>query len=305
MPRPYWTGQLRLSLVSCPITLSPAINEAEHIRLHQINPETGNRISLQPVDAETREPVERDKLIKGYEIEKGRYVELANEELEALKIESSRVLDLTAFVDRASVEPLYINASYYVHPEKGGEEAYRVIAQAMTGKRKVALGRIVLSTREHPVLVEPFEGGLLMATLRSADEVRAADFDLDKGKLNPEMVDIAETIIERLAGKFDPGSFRDRYQDALKELIEAKSKGIPLKASQPARTASNVVDLMAALKSSLGETTTETRKATKKKPAAESKDRRQGNILLPVKGGAAGSSVQTAEVHKLPRRKAR
>src|ERR1700684_4283023 len=187
MARPYWSGQLRLSLVSCPITLSPATTDSERIRLHQINPATGHRITLQPVDAESGESVDSNDLNKRYEIEKGSYVELTNEDLEDLKIESSHVLNLTGFVDRASIDPLYIDSSYYVSPDKNGVEAYRVIVQAMAKRRKAALGRIVLTTREHPVLVEPLAGGLLMTTLRSADEVRPAEFEFKNEKLNPEM----------------------------------------------------------------------------------------------------------------------
>lgn len=302
MPRPYWSGQLRLSLVSCPIYLTPATSESERIRLNQINPATGNRIALQPVDVVTRDPVERSDLVRGYEIEKGHYVILTNDELDDLKIESSRVLDLTAFVDRASIDPLYIDASYYVYPEKGAEEAYRVIAEAMLNKRKAALGRVTFAMREHPVLVEPFGGGILMATLRSTDEVRAAEFDFKDGKLNPEMIEIAETIIERMKGKFEPTAFRDRYQDALRELIEAKAKGMKLKQPEPAHP-SNVIDLMAALKRSLQQNQATSQPGTKKKRGRATSDRRQGSLLLPVRGG--GRTAAAKERQTTRRRRAR
>jgi DNA end-binding protein Ku len=202
MPRPSWSGHLRLSLVSCPIFLAPATSEAERIRLNQINPATGNRISTKTVDAETGEEVPRGELVKGYQYEKGRYVILDNEDLEKIQIESTKILDLTAFVDRGSVNPLYLETPYYVYPEgKTGVEAYRVIAEALRNKGKAAIGRIVLSSREHPVMVEPFEEGLMMQTLRAASEVREANFDLPKDKLDPEMVQLAESILDRFAGE--------------------------------------------------------------------------------------------------------
>ena len=302
MARPYWSGQLRLSLVSCPITLSPATTDSERIRLHQINPATGHRITLQPVDAESGESVDRNDLIKGYEIEKGSYVELTNEDLEDLKIESSHVLNLTGFVDRASIDPLYIDSSYYVSPDKNGVEAYRVIVQAMAKRRKAALGRIVLTTREHPVLVEPLAGGLLMTTLRSADEVRPAEFEFKNEKLNPEMVALAETIIEKMPGKFYPDKFRDRYQDALHDLIQAKSKGMKLEHPKWVKGTGNVVDLMSALKKSLEKNRTTPPEPTSKKRAPAPQDRRQGNIMLPVNGGSKAER-RGAEIHRLPRSK--
>jgi DNA end-binding protein Ku len=286
MPRPSWNGQLRLSLVSCPIYLSPATSEAERIRLNMINPETGNRISMRTVDSETGEEISRDRLVKGYEVEKGQYIILDPEEIDSLAVESSRVLDLAHFINRSEVEPLYISTPYYVYPDKGGEEAYRVIAQAMAAKKRAALGRIVLSTREHPVMVEPFMGGLLMSVLRSPDEVRAADFNFKGGKLDPEMVDLAATIMDRLEGKWDPVEFRDHYQEALRQLIEAKQRGTPIKkGAPPAPEPSNVVDLMAVLKRSIAGNTAKAAAPQSAKPKRGAKvDRRQRTMLLPVEG---------------------
>ena len=298
MPRPSWNGQLRLSLVSCPIYLSPATTEADRIRLHMINPETGNRISMRTVDSETGEEVARDKLVKGYEVEKGQYVILEPEELDDLAVESTRILDLSGFINRSDVDPLYIAAPYYVYPDKGGEEAYRVISQAMANKKRVALGRIVLSTREHPVMVEPFMGGLLMSVLRSDDEVRTADYNFKGGKLNAEMVDLAETIMDRLVGEWDPEQFRDHYQDALRELIEAKQRGATVKRRAPATAEpSNVVDLMAVLKRSVAGArgaAAETPAVAKPKRRAKI-DRRQGTMLLPVPGKPASRAGDAKE----------
>jgi DNA end-binding protein Ku len=201
MLRPSWSGFLRLSLVSCPIMLSPATSEAERIRFNMLNPATGNRIAMQTVESETRQTVERSETVKGYKLEDGRYVTVTDEELSELKPESSKVLTLTNFVGRDEVDPLYVDTAYFVYPEKSGVEAYRVIAQALRNKKRGALGRIVLSQREHPVMLEPYEDGLLMCTLRSQGEVRSADFDLTQTPLDKEMVGLAESIIEKMKGK--------------------------------------------------------------------------------------------------------
>jgi DNA end-binding protein Ku len=268
MPRATWTGHLRISLVSCPINLAPATSSAQRVRLHQINPETGNRVRQRLVDEETGEAVERADLVWGYEAEKGEYVTLTREELDAIKVESSRILDLTSFVDRREVDPLYIDTPYFIYPEKNGLEAYRVIAEAMGATKRVGLGRIVLSTREHPIMVEPFEEGLLMTTLRFAGEVRDAAFDFPRERIDPEMTQMAEAILQRLRGHWKPASFRDSHQDALHELIRSKQQGRPVKAGgRDVAAPDNVVDLMAVLKRSLAEQPGRTASGRSVKPA--------------------------------------
>ena len=299
MPRPSWSGYLRLSLVSCPINLAPATSETERIRLHQINPSTGNRIRMQPIDAETGDPVERGELVKGYEYDKGQYVVLNKQELDQIQVTATKVLDLTTFVDRDSVNPLFLASPYYVYPAaKPAIEAYRVICEAMKQRKKVAIGRIVLSSREHVVMVEPFEEGLLMSTMRAADEVRAADYELPEDKLDPAMVSMAETIIERYQSEWKPEAIQDRYQEALRELVEAKLKGLPAPVhAEP--SPSNVIDLMSALKRSLEskpekakpEATKEERAAKPKRKAA-ARDARQPSMLLPMKGGGKAAAAQ-------------
>jgi DNA end-binding protein Ku len=219
-----------------------------------LNPATGNRIAMQTVDSETRQPVERSETVKGYKLDDGRYVSVTDEELGDSKPESSKVLTLSNFVGRDEVDPLYVDTPYFVYPEKNGVEAYRVIAQALKNKKRVALGRIVLSQREHPVMLEPFEDGLLMCTLRSEDEVREAEFDLDTTPLDKEMVSLAESIIERMKGNWSPEKFNDAYQDAVRALIETKAKGLPAPKGTPVGPPSNVVDLMSVLKKSLAAT---------------------------------------------------
>jgi DNA end-binding protein Ku len=302
MPRPTWSGHLRLSLVACPIFLTPATSESERIRLNQINAATGNRIAMKTVDSVTGEPVERSGIVKGYQYEKGQYVILDNKEIEQIQIESTKLLDMATFVDRESVDDLYLESPYYIYPEgKTGIEAFRVIRQALINGKKAAIGRIVLSSREHPVMVEPRGDGLLMWTLRTASEVREAEYELPDEKLNGEMVQLAETILARYEGEWEPEEFHDRYQDALRAMVEAKIKGLPASAPEPVAPPSNVVDLMAALKKSLASEAPRGEAKKAKKPA----DRRQTNMLLPVQGSgkAAEKVAEKTEAKPAPKRR--
>jgi DNA end-binding protein Ku len=225
MPRASWNGFLRLSLVTCPVYLVPATSEAKRVRFNQLNAETGNRVAQQLVDSKTGDPVDRDQIVKGYEYERGRYVTITDDELKDLQIESSKIIDLDRFVDRDEVDPIYLDTPYYIYPD--GElaaETFRVIGEAMAKTNTVGLGHVTISSRERLVLVEPRDGGLVMSTVRSADEVRPPEFAAKpKGEADPDMVAIAETIIERRSGIFEPETFHDRYQDALRELVEAKT----------------------------------------------------------------------------------
>ncbi|MGA8401213.1 MAG: Ku protein [Stellaceae bacterium] len=310
MPRASWTGFLRLSLVSCPVYLSPATSEAKRIRLNQLNAETGNRLKQQLVDSETGEVVERDQIVKGYEYDRGRYVTISDEELKDLQIESSKIIDLDQFVDRDVVDPVYLDAPYYIYPDgELADEAFRVIGEAMAHKHKVGIGKVVLSSRERLVLVEPRDGGLLMSTLHSADEVRPAEFSAKhKGEIDTDMVAIAETIIERKAATFDPENFRDRYQDALNALVESKTKGLATP-SRAVEEPPKVVNLMDALKRSLaqegGGATAKSVKEPKraaKAAAGKSPDRRQVAMLLPVSGGGKKKEAPAAAPVQAPAR---
>jgi len=304
MPRATWNGFLRLSLVSCPIYLTPATSEAKNIRLHQLNPETGNRVKQMLVDSETDEPVERADVVKGFEYERHQYVVIPDDELQALKIESSQTVDLDRFVKRDDIEPLYLDTPYYVYPDgKIAIETFRVIGEAMAETGRVGIGRIVLSSRERMVLVEPLGGGMLMRTLRSADEVRQPEFGkVADGEADPDMVAVAKTIIERRSGEFDPEDVRDRYQDALRELVESKAEG-----KSPARKqrseAPQVIDLREALMRSLRETGGDQQPTRKGK--AKTTDRRQGAMLLPMVGGKGQGKEQPAATEAPARGKTR
>jgi len=251
--RPAWQGQLRLSLVSCPVALYGATGRTADISFHLLNPETNNRIRMIPTDPDTG-PVERADLVKGYEISKNHYVVLSNDELQAVKLESTRTIEIERFVDEKDIDRLYWNDPYYLLPdEKTGAEAYGVIREALRAAGRIALGRVVMHTRERLVALEPRGKGILLYTLRMADEVipaKDAFADISSARPDPKMVEIARKIIDQQEGEFEPGKFHDRYESALRDLIRRKQKGEKLITAEPVAD-DNVIDLMAALKKSL------------------------------------------------------
>ena len=252
--RPSWEGHLRLSLVTCPVALWAATTEAETIRFNLINPKTNNRIRMQTVDAGTGEQVSRGELVKGFQVAKGEYVLFDKEELDAVKLESTRIIDIEKFVPRASIDRLYWDTPYHLVPAgKTGIEAYAVIRAAMAKQNMVAIGRLVMSTRERVCAIEIEEGALVLTTLRTAEEVRAiGEVGLPElPKPDPKMLQIAEQIVAQQSGAFEPSEFTDRYEDALHALIEDKRKGRPVKPAKAANDDTKVIDLMAALRKSL------------------------------------------------------
>lgn len=254
-PRAYWKGSLKLSLVTCPVALYPASTAAEKTRFHMINRETGNRLKQQMVDSETGDVVEGEDKARGYELTKGKYVEIEKDELEAVQIESNHTIDIDSFVPAEEIDKRYLNHPYYIVPDgKAGVDAFAVIRDAMKDQERVALARIVLTNREHIIALEPLGKGLLGTTLRYPYELRdEADYfgDIRSPKVSKDMVELASHILDSKAAHFDPEKFKDEYETALKALVRRKAAGKPIKAAEREERADNVVSLMDALKQSL------------------------------------------------------
>jgi DNA end-binding protein Ku len=254
--RPSWQGHLRLSLVTCLVALFPATSEADTVRFNLINPETNNRIKMKTVDAGTGEEVSRSDLVKGFAIAKNQYVLLDKEDIEAVKLESTRIIDIESFVPAASIDRLYWDTPYHLVPSgKTGIEAFAVIREAMEKKRTIAIGRLVMSTRERICALEPGRDEIVLTTLRTHEEVRDVEEigPIELPKADPQMLDIAEKIIDQQRGDFDPSLFVDRYEQALREVIQRKREGMPVAVASDEVPETNVVNLMDALRRSLGD----------------------------------------------------
>jgi DNA end-binding protein Ku len=258
--RAYWSGQIRLALVSIPVEIFAATKAGAAIRFNQVHKPSGKRIAYEKVVPGIG-PVDRDDIIKGYEVEKGHYVLLEEREIEAVKIESKRTLELVQFVEADEIDPLYFEKPYYVAPkDELAEEAFIVLREALRKARKVALGQLSVRGSEKLVAIKPCGKGLLLETLRYADEVRqgrAFFADIDDAKPDAELLDLATALIDKRTAPFDAGEFENRYVEALKALIAKKAKSKTGKAiiedpGEPASRGGNVVDLMAALKKSVG-----------------------------------------------------
>src|SRR5258707_12953528 len=228
-PRTFWKGYLKLSLVSCPIALFPATSEREKISFHQINKNTGHRIKYRKVDAESGDEVESTDIVKGYEVGKGEYIELDPEELEAVAIESKRVIDIDEFVPKKEIDELYLNSPYYLAPDgEVGQQAFAVIREAIRKEGKVALGRVVFTSREHVIALESGGKGLLGITLRYPYAVRKEDEyfgDIPDEKIPKDMMELASHIVETKSGHFQPEKFDNHSEDALMDLLKNKQTG--------------------------------------------------------------------------------
>ncbi|TVV71751.1 Ku protein [Sphingomonas solaris] len=277
--RAYWQGQIRLALVSIPVEIYSATKSGATIAFHQIHEPSGKRIKYEKVVPGIG-PVDRDEILKGFEYEKGSYVLLDEKEIEGVKLESKKTLELTQFVDAHEIDAIYFEKPYYVVPADDlAEEAFVVLREALRKTRKVGIGQLALRGREYAVSLKPCGRGLVLETLRYADEVnKAASYFREIGDAAPDedLLDLATTLIEKKAGKFDASEFHDRYVDALRDLIERKKEGKTIKADDgdDARPkGSNVVDLMAALKRSLDKSGTARAAddAPAKKPPARKK----------------------------------
>jgi DNA end-binding protein Ku len=269
--RPTWQGYLRLSLVSCPVALYTATSRSGDVHFNMLHKDTHNRIRMIPTDPESG-PVERADIVKGYEIEKGRYVVVTDEEIKNVRLETTRTIDIERFVDEADIDRLYWNDPYFLAPDGDmAVEAFSVIREAMGKAKKVALARVVMHQRERLLALETRGKGILAYSLRNNREVRDAKEtfgQIPASKPDAKMVAIAEKIIEQLEGEFDPSEFNDRYEDALRKLIKEKEKnhGRIAKVEEPKEA--EVIDLMEALRRSLGEGGERRKTTTRAKPAA-------------------------------------
>jgi DNA end-binding protein Ku len=300
-PRPYWKGYLKLSLVSCPIALHSAISGGERIAFRQINKQTGNRLRQQLVDDVTREVVETADKGRGYEYAKGEYVQVDDDELEAIAVESNHTIEIDSFVPRSQIDERYFESSYYVTPNDAvGQDAFAVIRDAMRGKDMVALGRVVLSKRERVIMLQAWDKGIVGTTLRYAAEVRPAKDYFDEipdMKVPGEMLKLAEHILETKREDFDPATFVDHYEEAVMKMLQKKQAGGPVSKEARPSAPRNVVNLMDALRRSVASEKPAGKPAKGKKRVAG-----QGEMLLPIAGSKKSAAKETAK--PVARRKA-
>src|SRR6516165_11278518 len=299
-PRAYWKGFLRLSLVSCPIQLFPATSESEKIRFNQINKETGNRIRYSKVDGQTGEEVESANIIKGYEVAKGHYIEITDEELESVSLESVKIIEIDEFVPKSEIDNLYYIRPYYIAPDgKVGQDAFVVIRNIIEQMNMVALGRVVLTSREHVIAISPRDKGLMGTLLRFPYEVRdPAEYfdDIPNVKLTKDMMELARHIVETKSGHFAPEKFEDHYEHALKELIEKKAKGEKIEVPKLEPTG-KVINLMDALRRSVQaeKATATARPAPARAGKKGRKNVAQKEMLLPIAGKKAAAHAETGK----------
>ena len=275
--RPIWRGHLRLALVSCPVALWNAKHDRAAIRFNMINPKTGHRIKMMTVDSDTEEEVQRRDTVKGYEFRKGQYLLLEDTDFESVKVESSSVMAIDKFVEVNSIDPIYYAGSYYLAPDgDAGRDVYAVLLESIAETGRIALARVVIGQRERTIALRAMPGGLVAHTLdeqRDINDARAVFGDVSDIKTEPEMVQLAKQLIDRQTTDYDPSDLEDHYETRLRAMIEAKLKGEGIDVSEPEEPdRSNVIDLMAALKKSLGKSA-ETKAAPAKKPAKEPKEK--------------------------------
>jgi DNA end-binding protein Ku len=275
--RPTWQGHLRLSLVTCPVALYTATQTSGEVHFNLLHKDTHNRVRMIPTDPDLG-PVERSDLVKGYEYEKDKYIVLSQEEIDEVRLESTRTIDIERFVEAGGIDRLYWDNPYFLVPDgKLALEAFTVIREAMSKTGQLALGRVVMHQRERLLAIEPRDTGMVAWSLRSHQEVRdAADYfdDIPDKRPDAQMIAIAEKIIEQQQGPFDPSQFNDRYEDALRALVTEKQKGKGRKVTVTEPDDTNVVDLMEALRNSLGKGGA-TKAPAKKAPAKKTAPRKK------------------------------
>ena len=306
-PRANWKGFLRLSLVTCPVALYPATSEFEKVSFNQLNRKTGHRIKYAKVDADTGEEVENEDIVKGYKVDTDTFIEVTKEELENVALESTRTIEIDEFVDRSEIDPRYLIRPYYLVPDgKVGHDAFAVIRETIREMNKVAIGRVVLTNREHIIALEPLDKGLMGTLLRYPYEVRSEkDYfdDIQDVKVTKDMLDLARHIVNQKAGHFEPAKFEDQYETALLDLINQKRAGKPITAKARPR-GENVVDLMDALLKSIGRDAAAATEAPKK-PAKKARKAAAGQkeMLMPIAGKKPAKEAAAKRPAAKPQRK--
>ncbi|HLZ04702.1 MAG TPA: Ku protein [Bradyrhizobium sp.] len=306
-PRANWKGFLRLSLVTCPVALYPATSDTEKVSFNQINKKTGHRIKYSKVDAETGEEVANEDIVKGYKVDTDTYIEVTKEELDDIALESTHTIEIDEFVPKAEIDSRYLIRPYYLVPDgKVGHDAFAVIRETVRAMNKVAIGRVVLTNREHIIALEPLGKGLMGTLLRYPYEVRGeAEYfdDVQDVKITKDMLDLARHIVEQKSGEFDPEQFEDHYETALIDLINQKRAGVKIAPKAAPKTSGNVINLMDALKKSLAS-------ERQSPPAAKPKGKKkrvegQREMLLPIAGSGTSASKRAAKEKEEPKKAAK
>src|SRR6201986_1984149 len=298
-PRANWKGFLRLSLVTCPVALYPATSDTEKVSFNQINRKTGHRIKYAKVDADTGEEVAADDIMKGYKVDTDTYIEVSKEELDDIALESTRTIEIDEFVPKTAIDNRYLIRPYYLVPDgKVGHDALAVIRETIRSMNKVAIGRVVLTNREHIIALEPLDKGLMGTLLRYPYEVRSEKEyfdDIQDVKVTKDMLDLAKHIVEQKSASFEPDQFEDRYESALVDLINQKRNGLPAAAKAAPKSGGNVINLMDALKRSLASEKQTPAKANTNTKGKKPKKRAEGQreMLLPISGGGKRAAKET------------
>jgi DNA end-binding protein Ku len=305
-PRANWKGFLRLSLVTCPVALYPATSDTEKVSFNQINRKTGHRIKYAKVDAETGEEVASDDIMKGYKVDTDTYIEVTKEELDDISLESTRTIEIDEFVPKADIDNRYLIRPYYLVPDgKVGHDAFAVIRETIRNMNKVAIGRVVLTNREHIIALEPLDKGLMGTLLRYPYEVRSEEeyFDeIQDVKVTKDMLDLAKHIVNQKSGRFEPDKFDDQYETALVDLINQKRAGKPITPRERPR-GDNVVDLMEALRKSVGGAAAATEAPKKSAKKTRKAAAGQKEMLMPIAGKKPAKEAAAKKPATKPQRK--
>jgi DNA end-binding protein Ku len=305
-PRANWKGFLRLSLVTCPVALYPATSDTEKVSFNQINRKTGHRIKYAKVDAETGEEVASDDIMKGYKVDTDTYIEVSKDELDDIALESTHTIEIDEFVPKSDIDSRYLIRPYYLVPDgKVGHDAFAVIRETVRSMNKVAIGRVVLTNREHIIALEPLGKGLMGTLLRYPYEVRSEKEyfdDIQDVKVTRDMLDLARHIVEKKSGAFEPGKFEDHYESALIDLINKKRSGVRPTAKSTPKTGGNVINLMDALKRSLAseQQSAPPARAKGKKPRKAAAGQRE--MLLPISGSGKRAAKEEPKKTEKPAR---